>query len=56
MSNEKINKSFLNILSPHSFNKEFGNHQLLNVPINIYQIILRYIIIININLKEFEEF
>jgi len=26
MINEKINESFLNILSPPSFNKEFGNH------------------------------
>ncbi len=26
MINEKINKSFLNIISPPSFNKEFDNH------------------------------
>jgi len=35
MINEKINKSFLNIISPPSFNKNSAITQLLNVPIKI---------------------
>ena len=35
MINEKINKSFLNILSPPSFIKNSAITQLLNVPIKI---------------------
>jgi len=36
MINEKINKSFLNIISPPSFNKNLAITQPLNVPMYYY--------------------
>ena len=39
MINEKINKSFLNIISPPSFNKNLATTQLSNVPKKNYNTI-----------------